>query len=171
MGVLFDYFAAPTDAQAAATIDWVGGPSNPPISIHPGKRGLFGRRIKGAEDRPSGFRTVRDTGVDPVVKAGTLEALLTGRTFEEILAGSPERPVAIRDEGQQLVLRVSEGLVDALARSAPESLADVAVPWSQTEEFRGQGDAHILGDLLVDLADLARYARSHGEAVYGWVSV
>lgn len=44
MGVLFDYFAAPTDADAAATIERTGGPA---------------------------YATVADTGIDPVVQGGS----------------------------------------------------------------------------------------------------
>lgn len=172
MGVLIDYFAAPSDAEAAATIDSVGGPGKPPSAESP-RRGLFARKVKGAEAvQPQGFRTVSDTGIDPVVQAGTLEALLTGRTFDEVFDAAPSvPPVAIRDEGERVVLKVSDGLVDALVRSTPESLAEVAVPWSETEEFWGQGDAQALAGLLNELAELARYARSQGQALYAWVCV
>ena len=30
MGLLCDYFTAASNAQAAETIDWIGGPANPP---------------------------------------------------------------------------------------------------------------------------------------------
>ena len=40
VGLLCDYFAAPTDDIAASTIDWVGGPSQPGEGP---KQGLFRR--------------------------------------------------------------------------------------------------------------------------------
>lgn len=75
------------DAEAAATIDLVGGPGRPaPAPIEVSGRGLFGRRKRGvapAEERLA-FPTVAGTGVDPVVQGGTLEELLSGRPYEEI---------------------------------------------------------------------------------------
>jgi hypothetical protein len=156
--VLFDYFTAPTPEAAAATIDWVGGPSQPPAPSTP------------EPSAASAYRTVQDTGVDPVVQAGTLEEILTGRSFDEILDSLAD-PVAERDNGERLVLKVSDGLVDALAASTPESLAEAARPWSRTEEFGGVGDPVTLSELLIELADLARYARDRGDSVWCWTCV
>lgn len=100
MGVLVDYFVAPTDEAAAVTIDWTGGPSAPPKPPPTGRRGLFGRRAKDVSDEEApGYRTVSGTGVDPVVQAGTLEELLTGRSFDDILSARPSQPVALRNNG------------------------------------------------------------------------
>lgn len=172
MGVLFEYFAAPSPEAAAATIDWAGGPSQPPASATRGLRGMFSRRAKVVDPSPAvAYRTVRDAGVDPVVQAGTLEEILTGRPIEEILDSQGASSIAERDGGQQLVSKVSDALVDALAAASPESLAAAAEPWSQTEEFWGAGDPEALAALLTELADLARYARSQGDSVYCWTCV
>lgn len=172
MGVLFDYFAAPTPEAAAATIDWVGGPSQPPTAASKERRRLFGKRANAVEPTAAvAYRTVRDAGIDPVAQAGTLEEILTGRSFDEILDSHAAASVAERDGGQRLVSKVSDGLVDALAAATPESLAEAARPWSQTEEFWGAGDTDALTALLVELADLARYARGQGDSVYCWTCV
>ncbi|MFC6715652.1 hypothetical protein [Branchiibius cervicis] len=172
MGVLFDYFVAGSDEQAAVTIDWLQGPSHPSASGPTADPyGTSGRSDDDLGDFPSGFRTVSDTGIEPVVQAATLEGLLTGRSVDDILESLPEAPVAIRDGGERLVLQVSGGLIDVLAQSTPERLAEVAVLWSQTEEFWGQGDPEFLRDLLGELAQLARHARAEGEVVYCWVCV
>jgi hypothetical protein len=104
VGVIFDYFAAPNAAAAADTIDWVGGPSQPPTAAPVARRGLFGRRSNASDAVPqAAYRTLSDTGIDPVVQAGALEELLTGRSFDEILAANAGAQVADRDGGQRLV--------------------------------------------------------------------
>lgn len=79
--------------------------------------------------------------------------------------------MAVREGGERLVLSLTDGLIDALARASPEKLAAVALPWSQTEELWGAGDAQSLTALLLDLSRLAREARTRGESVYCWVCV
>lgn len=175
MGVLFEYFTAPSDSDAAATIDREGGPAEPAgSSPEPARRGWFGRRPKGSDVIPPGpaYTTVPDTGIDPVVQGGTLEELLTGRPYEEI-EQDPRwgHSLATRNGGERVVLTLTDGLVEALAQADDELLATVAVPWSQTEEFFGAGDPEALTALLQDLSGLAREARSSGQTVYCWVCV
>ena len=147
MGVFFDYFAAPDDDEAAATID---------RPICPGKA----------------YPTLADTGIDPVVQAGTLEELLTGRPYEEI-EQDPRwgRTLASRNGGERLINTLTDTLADALAAAGPEELAAAAAPWSQTEEFWGAGDPQVLVGLLVELAQLARDARTRGDRLYCWTSL
>jgi hypothetical protein len=147
MGILFDYFAAPTDAAAAAVLDQPAGPAG----IYP---------------------TVADMGIDPDVQCGTLEELLTGRPYDEI-AEDPAwgEPLAVVDGGERLVQRLTDGLLDALAQADAARLAEVAVPWAETEEFWGQGDPEVLTGLLVALSALVRDARGRGESVYCCVTV
>lgn len=135
MGVIFDYFAAPSPDAAAATIEWIGGPSQPPAVGLTKRRGLFARRANsdGPGAAPVAYRTVRDAGVDPVVQAGTLEEILTGRSFEEILDAHGAVSVAERDGGQRLVSKISDGLIDALAAATPAALVAAAEPWAETE--------------------------------------
>jgi hypothetical protein len=116
--------------------------------------------------------TVSDTGIDPVVQGGTLEELLTGRAHEQI-EEDPRwaQSLAVRDGGERLVLTLTDGLVDALAQASSERLAEVAVPWSETEEFWGAGDPSALTSQLIDLATLCRDARSRNDRVYCKVSV
>ena len=164
MAVLFDYFVAPSDSDAAATIDRIGGPG----TAVPARPGLFGRRSNVGQ---AAYRTV-SAGIDPVVQAGTLEEILTGRHYDE-LESNPKwgKSLAIRNEGEQLVLTVTDTLIAALADASDDRLAEVAIPWSQTEEFWGAGDPLILAKLLRDLAELARAARDDRQFVYCWVCV
>lgn len=66
MGLLCDYFTAASNAQAAETIDWIGGPANPP------RTGLARRNQIAA--RP----TVSLPGIEPTTWMGKPEEILTG---------------------------------------------------------------------------------------------
>lgn len=66
-------------------------------------------------------------------------------------------------------MTLTDELQAALAHADDAQLASVAVPWSQTEEFFGQGDPHILTRLLHDLAELARRSGNKDERMYCWV--
>jgi hypothetical protein len=160
MGLLCDYFLAQSDDQAAATIDWVGGPSDPPA-----KRGLL-RKTK-VEGRP----TVSMNGIEPAVMMSTLEHLLTGASVDELISQNARRQVADRHGGERLVMALSPSLQDVLAVADESSLRRVAQPWSQTEEFFGQADPAILGECLLELAALARQALNTGEHLYCWLCV
>lgn len=141
MGLLTEYFAAPTD-EAAAVVD---ADSIPPHAVDGG-------------------------GIEPVVHLGTLEELLTGRTFEEVLDDAPASPVADRHGGEELVLRLTDALVRALADVSDGQLDEVAVPWSQTDELTGTDPAD-LAAFGRRLSALARRARADGGHVYCWLSL
>jgi hypothetical protein len=162
VGVLCDYFTAPSDEAAAATIDWDGGPSRPDVQ----KRGLL-RRGKGPQPLP----TVDFGGVEPTVQMGTLDEILTGTPFEEVLADTTTAIIAERDGGERLVVRLSTRLQAALAATDAERLKDAAVPWAATDEFFGLGDPEELGDRLVELSALARTAERLGQRMYCWLCV
>lgn len=154
MGVLFDYFSAASDQAAAGAISLAGGPGAP------------------AAGAPAGasFDTVPVKGIDPLVQLGTLEELLTGREYEQIVAGPRAGHVlATHDGGERLVVTLTDELQAALAAADDAQLASIAVPWSQTEEFFGQGDPQILTGLLHELAALAQRARAKEERLYCWV--
>ncbi|MGH3346362.1 MAG: hypothetical protein ACRDO4_05225 [Nocardioides sp.] len=179
MGVLFDYFAAASDDEAAAVVDRVGGPGSQAVLApqpDPPKRGLFGRRQPTpapeltTDPQLAILDTVADTGIEPTVQLGTLEELLTGRAYDDI-AVDPGQVVASRDAGRCMVVSVSDELVTALAASSDGRLAEVVVPWSQTEEFWGDADPADLHAVLRDLAALARRAQNEGLRLYCWVSV
>lgn len=180
VGVLYDYFAAASDEHAAATIDLEGGPGGAePISpelqaaIAAGDRQAMERlmmpRVRISQH---GLQVLSVKNLDPVVPMGTLESLLTGVDTELIFA----RPrsglaVAVRDEGERLVLSLTDELQQLLAEQAPERLDAVAGPWSQTEEFWGHGDPEVLAHFLRQLSQLARGARDRDHRLYCWVCV
>lgn len=161
MSTLFTYFSAGADDLAAATLDWPSGPQGGPP-----KRAF--------RKQESGFDSVDGRGVEPVVQLGMLEALLTGKTFEQQLADPLSRPiVAERAAGASvlLVIRINDEFVSALASSEPKRLSDLASPWAQIEEFSGLASVDGLTELLLLLRDLANRSRDRGEHLYCWVAV
>jgi hypothetical protein len=143
VAVIFDYFAAASDDAAADLVD-----TGPALGV------------------------VRDTGIDPLVQMGTLEELLTGRPYDDVL-DDPRcaDALVVRDRGHRVVVTVTDDLVQALARAEQETLDAVAMPWARTEEFRGRAHPEQLATLLSDLSALARLAAERGQRVYCWVCV
>lgn len=142
---------------------------------------MFGRKRSGAsphtpqfvnDDSLPVFDTLSVQGIDPLVQMGTLEELLTGRSYDEIVDDPRSgKDLASRDGGERLVLTLTDTLASALVAASDERLAEVAVPWSQTEEFWGQADPTDLTEFLREFAALARRAEGAGHRVYCWLSV
>jgi hypothetical protein len=185
MGLLCDYFLAPSDEIAASV-----GRSGPQTSASSSaasqvqKRGWLGRKVQAAHGLVGGgataasepdsvpeqrFPFVDGCGVEPTVQMGTLEALLTGRSYEDVDDERDLEPMAIWGDEGPMVQRLPDQLVAALASSSEDRLAEVAVPWSQTDEFWGHGDPEALTGLLCELASLARTAQDSGQHLYCWV--
>lgn len=141
-----NYFAAASDELAAEAIDG------------PGER----------------FDTVSLKGLDPAVKLARLETLLTGRSFDEVVEDDRSAAmVAMVDDGERLVLTVTDELFTALAGSDEARLRSVVAEWSQTEEFVLDGgvDVDLLSADLLALGELARRASARGERMYCWLCV
>ncbi|MEV6967426.1 hypothetical protein AB0M47_20210 [Hamadaea sp. NPDC051192] len=180
MGVLYDFFAAPTDDAAAATIDLPGGPGGAEPSsaelqaaLRANDRAAM-RRLMMPKVRLSehGLDVLCVKGIDPVVQMATLEQLLTGTSTDAIFSRARSgKAVAIRDEGERLVLTLTDELQAVLSATTEQQLDAVAVPWSQTDEFWGNGEPEILAHFLRQLALLARTAAAAGNRLYCWVCV
>jgi hypothetical protein len=180
VGVLYDYFAAATDEQAAAAIDLPGGPvgSTPPdphlrAALRAGDRAAVSRLLRPRVRRSEhGLLVLSVKGIDPTIHLDALEELLTGATFDEIVARPDSRRiVADRDGGERLVIALSPTLEQALVSRSDDQLTAVAGPWLQTEDFHGDGDPGVLAGFLHELAALARQAHAAGRRVYCWVCV
>lgn len=146
MGNLYDYFAAADDHAAAATLEHSPDP----------------RR----------FAVLDVGGIEPAVQLGTLEGLLRGVDYKQVSV-DPRQCKLLSDpvEESRWVVTLTDTLRDALAEATPNQLAQAAVPWSQTDEFYGQGDADLLTDFLNRFAELARTARDQGHRLYCWMSL
>jgi hypothetical protein len=76
------------------------------------------------------FDTVPLKGIDPLVQLGTLEALLTGRDYELIVAGPRAgHALAIRNGGARVVVTLTVELQAALAEADDKQLESAALPW------------------------------------------
>ncbi|MCU1355909.1 MAG: hypothetical protein JWM89_1327 [Acidimicrobiales bacterium] len=152
MGLITDYFMAESDEDAARTIDWIGGPEVP-------------------ADGTEAYPVASLPGIEPLVMLGTVDTLLTGRTFDEVLADPSGHEVASRDGGERLVWALTEALQTALAEADESGLEAIAGPWSESEEFSGQGDPVQAAEMLIELAALVRVGRAAGRSLYCWVCV
>ncbi|WP_157984501.1 hypothetical protein [Lentzea terrae] len=143
MGVMYDYFAAPSDEVAASMVD--GGPV------------------------AAGHRAVETKWLDPAVVMGKLEELLTGRPYDEVI-DDPRcaADLAVEGDGEVLVLTVTDGLRDGLAGAG--ELTEVAAAWAGIEEL-DRFDPAELAVVLRELKELAVDAVKAGERLYCWVCV
>jgi len=180
VGVMFDYFAAATDDEAAAVIDRLGGPGASAPAPRPQKtrRPLFNRKSAAmepvADDAAARveYDTISGKGIDPVVQLGTLEELLTGRSFDDVLADPRTgHDIAIRDEGQLVVVTLNDSISSTLANTDDATLERASVPWSETEEFWNAADPSDLAEFLKELAGLSRRAGTAGNRLYCWICV
>ena len=145
MGVLTDYFIAGSDAQAAGTLNAVGGPEQ------------------------AGLTTLQLKGVDPVVNLATLEGILTGADPMGII-GEGEDPVADGGSEGPWILRVRPSLVTALGAADPGKLPAVAADWAATEEYEGTDPKELL-DVLHDLGHIAKQSLDENRSLYCWMSL
>ncbi|MEV4132137.1 hypothetical protein AB0J72_08220 [Dactylosporangium sp. NPDC049742] len=180
MGVMYDYFAAGSDERAATALDLPAGPGGPlparPQLMERIRAGdlaalqeLRTPRVRWGEH---GFQVLEVKGVDPFVMLVTLEELLTGVAYDDIVEGPRAgTDIASADDGERMVVTVTDELQQALARCSPDDLTRTAAAWAQTEELGGDDDVQPLTVFLGVLALLAREALGRGERLYCWVCV
>jgi len=146
MSIFYDYFLATTDDEARATLDWEAGPTTPPSPA-------------------ATLDTLPLPGIEPVVILGTLEELLTGRSFDDL---EQSEIVGSRDDDTELVQRLSRAFQEAIGGAPLEKLQQVVPRWSEAEEFWGQGDPNALLPMARDLCLLARTGLESGRGLYCW---
>lgn len=173
MGVLSEYFIAPTNDDAATMLDRFGGPGRESFPVAPPRRGLFRRNVEPTAPREfeALYPTVEGGGMEPLLHLGALEVLLTGSGPEDgtgLL--SDDQVVASRDE-EQWVVCVRDALTAALADASVDDLARLAEQWLRSGEYWGSADEVELAGLLHQLAGLARLARERDHTMYCWVSL
>jgi len=144
VSIIVEYFTAPDDAAAAGVLH--GGPD-------------------------SVFPTL-SCGNFPADAAMTeWESLLLGRRGAAHDAAPRPREVGPRTpSGPARVFAASAGLQRALAEAGREALAALARNWVEeyAEDLGGMG-ADVAGEILWDLADLARSATALRQALYCWM--
>ncbi|RKE23191.1 hypothetical protein [Streptomyces sp. TLI_171] len=148
MGVLFGYFVAADDADAA-------------------------RAVVRDDDEPSGagYDELVAKGLDPFIQLARADELLTGRTAAEVRAdGRSGSLVAMVGDGEVVAVSLTDALRDALARCEEAALAVVAAEWAATAEvFDPPADAEHLADFLSELKALAGRAVRRGARLYCWM--
>jgi hypothetical protein len=146
VGNLYDYFAADDDETAAAALE---------LALDPGRSDVLDVK-----------------GLDPVLPLATLESLLRGVEYEQVWA-DPRRCKLLTDPGHEScwVVTITDTLRDALASAGSDELGRAAVPWSETDDFRGKGVAEMLGDFLLRFAGLARTAHERDQRLYCRISL
>ncbi|MER6517589.1 hypothetical protein ABT246_12080 [Streptomyces sp. NPDC001553] len=145
MSIIIKFFIAPDDFSAARVVD--SGPA-----------GVFGSLACGNFDAS-----------EAVIE---WESLLTGQSFEALVAADEPRTVADPGDGDgPLLFVVSAALQGALAGASPARLAEVGGLWIQERAAEGEVfDPEMVGELLSDLADLARTAHGQGHGLYCWMA-
>jgi hypothetical protein len=103
-----------------------------------------------------------------IAKIATLHSLLTGDLFDD--AAALCEPIYISPAEGALVLRLTEELKERLAELDEDALEAVATELAATEEFEMAGwDEEAVGEMLADLADLARLAETQGQTLFVWM--
>ncbi|WP_327002930.1 hypothetical protein OHA72_48895 [Dactylosporangium sp. NBC_01737] len=144
MSVLYDYFVAFSDDEAAAMIE----------------DGLDGELL-----------LLELKGLDPHDLV-SVEALLTGASVGTAPEqGHAPRIVAGLRDNHNVVLSLDDELRDALAGATAEKLIAVAASWAQLHGLVDQEGVDALADLLGQFAWLAREARDCSAHLYCWVGV
>ena len=107
-------------------------------------------------------------GLD-TVKVAILHCLLTGDPLQ--MALDLYEPVYV-SEGETVVLRIAEELLEKLAVLDEEALENLASELAATEDFESeQWEADDVLAQLTELADLAQLAESQGQALFVWMSL
>ncbi|WP_406091779.1 hypothetical protein [Streptomyces sp. NBC_01013] len=148
MGALYGYFAAADDDDALRAVDR-------------------------DHDQPSGtgYDQVVVKGIDPVVDLLPAEVRLTSRPADEVRADPRHGSlVGTAEEGELMVVSLTDALRDGLATHDPRSLCDVATGWASTEgAFHGPADPEDLTGFLERLSEVAGRAVTRGAGPYCWI--
>lgn len=103
-----------------------------------------------------------------IAKIATLHSLLTGDLFDD--AAALCEPIYISPAEGALVLRLADEVTERLIGLDEDALDAIAAELTATEEFETAGwDEAVIGEMLADLADLARLADSQGQALFVWM--
>lgn len=167
MSNIYHYFSAPSDQEAATTIERVGSPASQEIFSEES-----GSLTVVKDELLPIFDTVEEAGIDPAVELGKLVEIITGRSLEDIWEDDrSSEPVAIENDGEQMVFTVSDSVTEALASVDASSIEGIAQEWSEIEEFSHWSEPKGLATLVGDLSALAKRALESGQRLYCWFSL
>ncbi|WP_033290893.1 hypothetical protein [Amycolatopsis jejuensis] len=136
----YDYFVAADDETAARELE------NPDTA------------------RSAGYPELVAKGVDPELDLLPVEAVLTGRTTDEVQNDPAHCPlVAQVDEGEVVILSLADSFRDALAAADVGALHAAAVAFVEVNEA---GEVEEVAGFLTELAVLAKGAVENGHRLY-----
>ncbi|MCU1643813.1 MAG: hypothetical protein JWN03_4088 [Nocardia sp.] len=148
---LYEYFAAPDDAAAAAAARCDA------LSLGLPSLGLI-------------------AGIDPAVQIGRLESLMRRIDFDQVL-GQPrwcDLITSINLRTGPWVVTVTETLRESLADADESTIERTAAIWARGQEFSCNDIlclAESLAKFLFDFAALAREAKAESRQLYCWMSL
>ena len=126
------------------------------------------------EDRAPAFDTVEAKNIDSYVEIGEFGALVTGRTFDQVVA-DPAFSImvaAASEEEGPWVSALPDALRDALADAPEDRLVAAATQWAMSESNQVYSEpdetACVLQAFALDLAALSARARKRGHHLYCW---
>ncbi|MEU6582394.1 hypothetical protein [Nocardia sp. NPDC046763] len=99
------------------------------------------------------------------------ESILTGRSFEELVAAGEPEAIASRGGKSPLIFVASKALQDALAAADMSRLVEAGQLWVQERAADGEAiDREIATEILSELARLARSEGGRDHRVYCWMA-
>ncbi|MEU8241258.1 hypothetical protein AB0C07_23685 [Actinoplanes missouriensis] len=153
MGVLYDYFRAPSVAAVRAHMD------------------------ENEADSPllGDFDGLALKTIDPSVILGQLVAFAMGREWGTDLVDDrlawPENGEQDPEHEGPWVTVLDDRVRDVLAGIAADRVPELAERWAAVEEFGGFADADYLREVITDFTALATRAREQGESLYCWMTL
>ncbi len=97
-------------------------------------------------------------------------SVFTGRDYDDLDASDAPRFVVESDD-EPVVFVAQPALQQALSSAEPSRLAVVAQRWSEaTAEDGREVDVEVAGELLAEVAELAREAASRSHFLYCWMA-
>ena len=153
MGVLFDYFRAPSEAEVRRHMD----------------------EDDAASPVPATFDGIELKTIDPSVILSQLVAFVIGQQWSADLVD--ERLIWPEDGEQDLthegpwITALDDRTRDVLAGIPADRIPELAERWATVEELGGYADAEFLREVVADFAALAVRAREHDESLYCWMSL
>ncbi len=150
MGVLYDYFRAPSAAEVRRHLDEHDGSS--PV--------------------PATFDGIELKTIDPAVILGQLVGFAIGQEWGLDLVNErliwPEGAEQDMEYQGPWASSLDDRARDVLAGIPADQVSDLAERWAAVEEFGGYADPEFLREVVADFVALAARAREHGESLYCW---
>ncbi|MFE4832318.1 hypothetical protein [Streptomyces sp. NPDC056672] len=144
MSIIVEFFVAPDDASAALA-----------LGTGPGRA----------------FEALSCGNFDPEEAVVEWECLFEGGDFEDRVETGEPRIIAGEPDDGCVVFVVPHGLFTALARAERFRLHEIAALWVGRRAEDGEViEADVAGEILSDLAALARSAARQRQRLYCWVA-